>query len=109
MVHPRFEKILEEMKELHYAKDHDYAGKEPLSNFRESSDIGVPPWKGVFIRLSDKYKRSKQLIGGTASVKSESLVDSLMDLANYAIICRILYEELHGKIDLLEREGIDIQ
>ncbi|MGM7685191.1 nucleotide modification associated domain-containing protein [Cytobacillus sp. Hm23] len=38
------------------------------------------------MRLDDKMKRLKQLHNNTAQVKDESMTDTLLDLANYAVM-----------------------
>ena len=44
---PRFQKIVLELMELHDAKNADYSKDgDPLSNFRLSDALGVPPIKG---------------------------------------------------------------
>lgn len=92
--HPKFYELLEEIGKLHDMKNADYAKKDnPLSNFKECEDIGIPAWKGVWIRMSDKWCRIKQLINKEADVKSESITDTLKDLAVYSLITLILYEE----------------
>ena len=83
------------MKELHDAKRHDYANEEDIfANFRHSEDAGIPAWKGVCIRLGDKFSR---LMGFAKKeelrVTDENIKDTLLDLANYALITLILYEE----------------
>ena len=94
--HPRFYQLLEEMRRVHDAKNHDYAGNraDPLANFRECEKLGLPAWKGVVVRMTDKLARlasfAKQ---GELKVKSEGICDTLLDLANYALLCRILVEE----------------
>jgi hypothetical protein len=86
-----FEEILSYMNTLHKAKDSDYADNIPYGNFIESFRVGVPPYMGAFIRLQDKYRRCCTLMRGKpASVSDESLDDTLVDLANYAIIVLIL-------------------
>lgn len=86
-----FEEILSYMNTLHKAKDSDYADQIPYGNFIESFRVGIPPYLGAFIRLQDKYRRCCTLIRGKdAEVKDESLDDTLVDLANYAIIVLIL-------------------
>ena len=44
------------------------------------------------VRLDDKLHRFKQLIKQEAEVKDESITDTLMDLANYAIMTIIEIE-----------------
>ena len=86
--HYRFYELLDEMAELHNKKNHDYAGKDPLSNLREFG------WKGVVVRLGDKWRRIRNYAKqGDLKVKEESLKDTLMDNAVYSLLCIILYED----------------
>ncbi len=95
---PHFEKILENMLKIHKAKNNDYSPQEAFGNFAESEKVGVPDWKGAFIRLQDKYTRSCNLIGGReAQVLDEKLEDTLLDMANYCVIVLCL---LKNKEDL---------
>lgn len=90
---PRFYVLLEELAALHSRKNHDYAkSDEPLSNFHRARALGVEPWRGVLIRMSDKWSRIEQLSGGKVA-KNESLRDSLIDLAVYALIDILLLED----------------
>lgn len=90
---PRFYTLLDEIAELHSSKNHDYAKtNEPLSNFNRSTALGVEPWRGVLVRMSDKWSRIEQLAGGKVA-KNESLRDSLIDLAVYALIDIMLLED----------------
>lgn len=88
-------KIFDELKDLHKAKDADYAGEVPLSNFRRCEQFGIPAWKGCLIRMSDKYSRLVSLVGKDCehAVKGESLDDSLKDLAVYSIITLALRKQ----------------
>lgn len=85
----RFEELQSQCLDLAKKKNHDYAGDEDaLDNFR---DFGA---YGVIVRLGDKYKRVKHFTKSRALlVMDESIRDTLMDLANYAIIAMILLEE----------------
>jgi len=91
----RFHEIVKEMVELHDRKNHDYAGGDYLSNFLMcEKHMGIPGWKGSIIRLSDKMARIMNVArDDETSVGVETVTDTLMDLAVYAIITRILYEE----------------
>jgi hypothetical protein len=90
---PRFYSLLEEIAELHSRKNHDYSKQnEPLSNFHRSQELGVEPWRGVLIRMSDKWSRIEQLSCGKTP-KNESMRDSLIDLAVYALIDVLLLED----------------
>ena len=87
-------KIFDELKDLHKAKDADYAGGEPLSNFKRCEQLGVPAWKGTLIRLSDKYSRLVSLVAkdGQGEVAGEGIDDTLRDLAVYAVIALRLWQ-----------------
>jgi len=91
--HPRFFELLKEMKRLYSLKDRDYSGEVPLSNFRESEKLGIPAWKGVLIRMGDKWRRIINLANKDQEDREEKLRDTLLDLAVYSLICIILKEE----------------
>ena len=90
-----FEKIIGKMLAIHKAKNHDYSAKGQFGNFAESEKVGIPAWKGAFVRLQDKYTRAANLIArdGQAKVLDEKLEDTLLDLANYAVIVLCLLED----------------
>lgn len=93
--HKDFYKLIDELKEIHSRKNHDYAGVEdPLKNFRISENMGIPAWKACLVRISDKFSRlcsfAKQ---DELKVKDENIEDTLKDMAIYAIIDIILYRE----------------
>ncbi len=90
---PRFYVLLDEIAALHSRKNHDYSKpEEPLSNFTRSEALGVEAWRGVLVRMSDKWSRIEQLASGKTP-KNESMRDSLIDLAVYALIDVLLLED----------------
>jgi len=93
--HPRFYEILEQMKDLHSRKNHDYAGtSDPLKNLRACKRLELEPFMGVMVRLQDKWSRLEEFVkSGTLMVKGENVKDTLMDSAVYALLAIILYEE----------------
>ena len=94
--HPMFHQLLEKMREIHNAKNADYGDGKQLGNFMEAEDFGVEAWRGALVRLSDKYSRVKSLakrINQEGEVKDESFEDTLIDLANYALLTLVLYKE----------------
>lgn len=96
--HPRFYELLEEIKDLHSRKNANYAeDNDPLSNLRACEAFGLPAWKGVLTRLTDKWSRIVQLTKGKPDVVGESIVDTLQDMAVYSLLCIILYEEAGKK------------
>ena len=60
MAHPYVKETFDRLWELHQAKEADYAGQAPLSNFRQCERFGVPAWRGALVRMSDKWSRSKR-------------------------------------------------
>jgi hypothetical protein len=89
---PAFLKLLDEIREMHDSKSHDYAGDDPMSNLRMCESMGIPAWKGVLVRLTDKWSRLQQLSSGKTP-KHESMRDSLMDNAVYSLLCINLLDE----------------
>lgn len=90
---PRFKALLDQMWEMHCRKANDYGSDEDfLANLRASEDYGVPAWIGALIRANDKMVRLENAAKGT-NLANESVEDSLMDLACYAVLSLILYKE----------------
>lgn len=77
--------ICERLNQLYASKNKDY-GDSFGDSFQEYG-LTMPA-----IRLDDKLHRFKQLIKQEAEVKDESITDTLMDLANYAIMTIIEIE-----------------
>lgn len=66
-------------------KNHDYG-----NSFFDMMDEDGPIYlKG---KLGDKYYRFKTLISSQNKVKDESLIDTLLDMANYCILGIMWYE-----------------
>jgi len=97
----RFYELLEEIKNLHDKKRHDYAQEsDPFANFRLSELGGIEAWKGIAVRLGDKYSRLMSFIKkGKLKFNDESIKDTLMDNAVYSLIALILYEESQENSD----------
>lgn len=99
MTKERFNEILKEMAEIHDRKNKDYAGDDYLSNLKMSEGMGIPAWKGVLVRMTDKFARLMNMAKSeSANVQSESVADTLTDLAIYSIMARIAYEGLEGSL-----------
>lgn len=96
--HPDFYKILDELAELHSLKNSDYANRDPLSNLKMCELGGIPGWKGVIVRLTDKISRLLTFSERESyQVKDESVEDTFKDLAVYGILGLILYRESKAK------------
>ena len=74
-----FNTLLDQIKDTHERKNHDYG-----DSFTKSMDeFGMT---AAAIRLTDKLSRFKALINSEAKVKDESIEDTLLDMASYAIM-----------------------
>lgn len=94
--HPMFHELLEKMRDIHDRKNADYGDGNPLGNFLEAERFGVSPFIGVLIRLSDKYTRIKSLCkrkNMEGAAKEEAIEDTLLDLANYALLAIVILKE----------------
>ena len=89
-----FYRLLENMKEVHDMKRHDYASEDDVfKNFRTCEMAGIPAWKGVAIRIGDKFRRLMSFVKqNELKVKDESIRDTLIDM-QASLICDILYDE----------------
>lgn len=74
-----FRKITHSMTQTYSAKNHDYGN---------SFDISLDKFGLVaaVVRIGDKMNRIESLISKEARVKDESIKDTLLDMANYAIM-----------------------
>lgn len=75
--------------EIAEAKNADYTGDrgDALANFRAVEMLGIPAEVGILTRMMDKMMRISSFIeNNELSVKDESVIDTLRDLANYAAL-----------------------
>ena len=81
--------IFNELLELRRQKGHDYAGeRDSINNLR---DFG---WRGVIVRISDKYHRLKNFVKhNKLEVKDETIDDTLKDLIVYGFLALIMKGE----------------
>ena len=71
--------ICDGMNDTYVRKNHDYG--DSFAKMREKFP------NAILIRLNDKLGRLESLIGGDAAkVSDESIYDTLLDLANYAVM-----------------------
>ena len=75
----KFTEITSNMAKTYAAKNHDYG-----NSFEQSLDkFGLV---ASVVRLGDKMNRIESLTKKEAQVKDESIKDTLLDMANYAIM-----------------------
>lgn len=92
--------ICTSLNDLYARKNADY-GDSFGKSYREYGLIMV------CIRLEDKLNRLKSLAKQAARVKDESIGDTLMDLANYAIMTLVEMEGDHAK-EITPDEGAGV-
>lgn len=84
----KHQEICNKLNNIYKCKNHDYG-----DSFGKSySEYGIAM---TCIRLEDKLNRLKSLTKSTAQVKDESIEDTLLDLANYAIMTLIERDGAH--------------
>jgi hypothetical protein len=75
-------------------KNADYANDaDPFKNFRFAELVGVNPYRGILVRITDKLARVSNLLDKEAAVKDEAINDTLLDLINYTAILKAFLEE----------------
>lgn len=85
-----FKQITTQMSEVYTAKNHDYGG-----SFTKSMDeFGL---MSPVIRLSDKLERLKSLQRWEPMVADEKIEDTLLDLANYAVMTLVELQMKRGE------------
>lgn len=80
-----FRENLDEMASLYEKKNKDYGN----SFDGTLNEFGIVA--GV-IRMNDKMNRLKRLVNNKAEVSDESIADTLIDLANYAVMTLTWYQ-----------------
>ena len=78
-----FKTLTAKMLEITTKKNNDYGGaNDPFKNFRTFGELGI------LVRMSDKFARLQTAIQEKRAfeVDDESLEDTYLDLANYALL-----------------------
>lgn len=89
----RFNEIMDELKALHERKGLDYGTDEDSHhNVRAGTAWGIPAWVSAMVRANDKVVRLQSL-AKTGHLANEGAIDAFNDLACYAIISRMEWEE----------------
>jgi hypothetical protein len=85
--------IHEEIKALHAKKGTDYGeAADPFANLRAAEAFGFAAYVGVALRMEDKMRRIRTFIA-KGTLANEPFEDSLLDIANYAMLGLALYRE----------------
>lgn len=78
---PQYEAMAQELLELYKRKNADYG--DSITNSLDSYKIAFPSY---LLRIKEKIERCLVLQEHEAQVKDEKVLDTLKDIANYAII-----------------------
>lgn len=95
-----YEKYQKQMNDILKRKNADYSGKEDTyANFQYCEKLGLCTTEvGIMVRISDKMTRISNLLKQDAQVKEESIKDTLLDMANYAMILASYIEDKNKKV-----------
>lgn len=95
-----FKAMTEKMYETFKNKRHDY-GQSTTELFNEFGPIAM------YIKMYDKMSRFKNLMNNSNNyVKDESILDTLLDLANYALITILEYQKVVDKLEVNNEDQI---
>jgi hypothetical protein len=88
--------ILDNMQSVYEAKDNDYSATGlPMGNLRKCEEAGIDAWRGCLVRIGDKMSRLENFLKEKEYlVISEKAEDTVIDLANYAILMCCLIQEI---------------
>lgn len=82
----RHKQICDSLNEMYIKKNHDYG--DSVHDTYEKYGI-----TSFLVRMEDKLNRARTLSQKEAKVEDEKLTDTLLDLANYAILAALELEE----------------
>ena len=84
--------------ELFCKKQKDYGpGNISVGTNLETNEEVKLALMGLWFKMNDKIQRLKQLVIHNQEPENESLMDSFMDLANYALIAQLVKKQVWGK------------
>lgn len=98
ILRPELHRLFERAAEIQLLKAQDYADTDSYRNLRDCESMGIPAWKGVLVRLSDKFRRLANFARKeTFAVKDESFRDTCLDVINYTAMLIVLFEQESAK------------
>ena len=88
-----FEELINLMRHTLFSKGDDYANEDRLSNFKQSGAISGSDAKQIALSMiAVKVSRIGNLFK-SSQPKNESIMDSVLDLANYAVLLHMILGE----------------
>jgi len=89
-----FEQIISEMQNILFKKGNDYANEDRLSNFKLAGTIcGLTAEQNCLSLIATKVARLGVLLNSNEKPNNESINDSIIDLANYAVLLHMIKNE----------------
>ena len=83
---PAFHAILAELAELPNAKDAEYSGDAPLSNYRTAEEWGDPAWKSSLLRAEEKRCRLKNKWNSGKQLRRDDFIDLICHWVNTLVL-----------------------
>lgn len=85
---PAFAKVIEQVIDTHLKKSSDYAGAvDPFKNFKVSASFaGVGTGTAILLQMGNKIARLQTLLNSKETPNFESVEDTILDLAVYAML-----------------------
>jgi hypothetical protein len=89
-----FDELTLKMQEILFKKGNDYANEDRLSNFKLAGGIcGMSAELNCLNLIATKVARLGVLLQSNSTPNNESIRDSVLDLANYAILLDMILGE----------------
>jgi len=89
-----FNQMTEQMRTILLSKGDDYANTDRLSNFKLAGSIsGLNAELNCLSLISTKVARLGVLLNSDKTPNNESVLDSVLDLANYSILLSMILKD----------------
>jgi hypothetical protein len=86
-----FEETIQKMRDIMFRKGNDYANADRLSNFKlAGSIVGGTAEINCLNLIATKVARLGVLLNSDVPVQNEPIEDSVLDLANYALLLQMI-------------------
>lgn len=94
-----FNQITEQMRTILLSKGDDYANTDRLSNFKLAGNIsGLNAELNCLSLISTKVARLGVLLNSDKTPNNESVLDSVLDLANYSILLSMILRDKEKQV-----------
>lgn len=95
-----FDTMVARMRDILEWHGDTYAGTDRLSNFkRVGAMVGTSPETSCLDKIATKVARLGTLFTSPGAPKNESIEDSIIDLANYAILLHMVVADTRTSVD----------